>query len=94
MAAKLFQNVKYHLPSTLPDETQEDLSALLENHGTTRVQSVYDETMTHIITNSAIFEGWQDVDPEVVAIVSVGVPWCNGIPHVYFDYRSSGSSVR
>ncbi|KAJ7807838.1 hypothetical protein B0H14DRAFT_2871867 [Mycena olivaceomarginata] len=70
MAAKLFQDVKYHLPSTLPDESQEDLSALLETHGATRVQSVYDETVTHIITNSETFEGWQDVDPELVAIVS------------------------
>ncbi|KAJ7789070.1 glycoside hydrolase superfamily [Mycena olivaceomarginata] len=64
MAAKLFQNVKYHLPSTLPDETQQDLSTPRNTRRDTR--------------RVRTFEGWQDVDPELVAIVSVG-----GIPHSY-----------
>ncbi|KAK7057689.1 hypothetical protein R3P38DRAFT_2599145 [Favolaschia claudopus] len=55
----VFQNVRYHLPTTLSDERQSELETLLENHHATRADSVFDAT--HIITNSDKFEMWQEI---------------------------------
>ncbi|KAJ6497507.1 hypothetical protein C8R45DRAFT_129169 [Mycena sanguinolenta] len=64
----MFRNVKYHLPSTLAEERQRELAALLTAHHAERADSVFDAT--HIITNSETFEGWQDINPDSVKIVS------------------------
>ncbi|KAJ7270110.1 hypothetical protein B0H12DRAFT_1094605 [Mycena haematopus] len=63
-----FRNVKYYLPSTLPDERQSELEALLTAHHAERADSAFDAT--HIITNSETFEGWQDINTDSVKIVS------------------------
>jgi hypothetical protein len=67
----VFHGVRYHLPSTLPEERESQLTRLLTTYHATRADSIFDAT--YIITNSEAFEGWQDVDPQKVAIVSVGV---------------------
>ncbi|KAF7350976.1 Brct domain containing protein [Mycena sanguinolenta] len=64
----MFRNVKYHLPSTLAEERQRELAALLTAHHAERADSVFDAT--HIITNSETFEGWQDINMDSVKIVS------------------------
>ncbi|KAF8150492.1 hypothetical protein K438DRAFT_1865499 [Mycena galopus ATCC 62051] len=60
----VFRGVKYHLPSTLPDERHTELETLLTSHHAERADSVFDAT--HIITNSETFEGWQDVNAAVI----------------------------
>ncbi|KAJ7132847.1 hypothetical protein C8R43DRAFT_652591 [Mycena crocata] len=59
----IFNDVRYHLGSTLPEESRDQLDLLLREHGGTRADSVFDAI--YIITNSEAFEGWRDVKPGV-----------------------------
>ncbi|KAJ6590014.1 hypothetical protein DFH09DRAFT_1274284 [Mycena vulgaris] len=67
----IFNGVKYHLPSTLPDERELELTRLLIQHKATRADSIFDAT--HIITNSEAFEGWRDVGAEVKIVSDLWV---------------------
>lgn len=57
----LFDGVHYYLSSSLSPQRCTQLSLLLDNNGAVHTQSVDDSTLTHVITNSNRFEGWQDV---------------------------------
>jgi hypothetical protein len=56
----LFSGVHYHLSSSLSSKRQAELTYVLDNNGGSPVDSL-DPTLTHFITNSNLYEGWQDV---------------------------------
>ncbi|KAJ7647790.1 hypothetical protein FB45DRAFT_1020000 [Roridomyces roridus] len=61
----VFQGVKYHLASTLPDDRRDELTGLLTTHGAVQASSI--STATHVISDSDTgFEGWQDAKQENV----------------------------
>ncbi|KAJ7736891.1 hypothetical protein B0H16DRAFT_1326401 [Mycena metata] len=67
----VFRGVKYHLPSTVPDEKQLDLARVLNENHATRADSLFDAT--HVITTSEAFEGWQDVGKNTVVVSDLWV---------------------
>ncbi|KAJ3989917.1 hypothetical protein F5890DRAFT_975129 [Lentinula detonsa] len=62
--AQLFDKVVIYLPSSLAPVRVQQLSHLIESHGGTVTRSVDDATVTHVVTNSHRFEGWQSFQGE------------------------------
>ncbi|EGN97163.1 hypothetical protein SERLA73DRAFT_161344 [Serpula lacrymans var. lacrymans S7.3] len=61
----VFDNIKYHLPLSLPSDRRNELSSVLDINGA-RLVSL--DRATHVITNSSQFEGWQDIADGVFVI--------------------------
>lgn len=66
----LFQHTKYFLTNSLPLNRQEQLEYALSKNGAIKADSI--ASATHIITNSAHFDGCEAVK-EGVFIVSVSI---------------------
>jgi hypothetical protein len=57
----LFDDVYYRLASSFSSIRVDELSHILEINGAKLAQSIDDKALTHFITNSNRFEGWQDI---------------------------------
>jgi hypothetical protein len=57
----LFQGVCYHISPSLQHNRISELSHVLDINGAKPAKSIVDSTLTHLITNSNRFEGWQDI---------------------------------
>lgn len=66
----LFQDVRYFLPSSFPEDRAAELRLGLDKNGAVAVDST--NGATHIITNTNRFESWQEVG-DAVAVVTVRV---------------------
>jgi hypothetical protein len=73
----LFDDVCYHLASSLPPQRTAELSHVLDINGARQAESIDDNTLTHFITNSNRYERWQDVAAREEAgeliVVTVGI---------------------
>jgi hypothetical protein len=65
---KIFAGVHYYLSPSLDEETSTQLGVLLDQHGAAPKDAL--DGATHVITNSKLFEGWQDA-PKDAAVVTV-----------------------
>ncbi|KNZ74024.1 BRCT-containing protein 1 [Termitomyces sp. J132] len=57
----LFDGVRYSLSTSLSESRINELSHVLDSNGASCVQSIDDAALTHFITNSNSFEGWQEI---------------------------------
>ncbi|KAF8647813.1 hypothetical protein AX16_006533 [Volvariella volvacea WC 439] len=64
----LFQHVVYHLEHSIPPHRRTGLDHVLQTHRATPATGLKDPNLTHIITNSHRFEGWQDVSPTTLVV--------------------------
>ncbi|KAJ4001562.1 hypothetical protein F5050DRAFT_1723266 [Lentinula boryana] len=62
--AQLFDKVVIYLPSSFAPVRIQQLSHLIESHGGIVTRSADDATITHVVTNSHRFEGWQSFQGE------------------------------
>jgi hypothetical protein len=67
----LFDSIKYHLSPSLPRECKLEMETILDSNGAISVFS--SSQATHVIAESTRFEGWQEVESEKVAIVTVSI---------------------
>lgn len=66
----IFESVKYYLASCLAASRQLELATVLDRNGASQVESIEDNSLTHVITNSPHFDGAHKVR-QGVAIVAV-----------------------
>jgi hypothetical protein len=67
----IFDSVFYHLPLSLSPQRRTELSSVLDANGAQQVQ-LNRSKLTHVITNTNRFEGWESVkDREGVKVVTV-----------------------
>ncbi|KAK0212813.1 hypothetical protein DFS33DRAFT_1284670 [Desarmillaria ectypa] len=67
----LFQDIKYFLPSSFPEDRAAELRLGLNQNGAVAVDSINEAT--HIITNTNRFECWQDVDDAIAVVTDLWV---------------------
>ncbi|KAK0461234.1 uncharacterized protein EV420DRAFT_1531024 [Desarmillaria tabescens] len=67
----LFQDIKYFLPSSFPEDRAAELRLGLNQNGAVAVDSM--KEATHIITDTNRFECWQDVDDTVAVVKDLWV---------------------
>lgn len=53
----IFESVKYYLAACLPASRQLELATVLDRNGASQVESIEDNSLTHVITNSPHFDG-------------------------------------
>ncbi|KAL0579150.1 regulator of Ty1 Transposition [Marasmius crinis-equi] len=69
----LFDNIRYFLSDSIPADNQDELIDELNGKGAKRVKSL--SSCTHVITNSAAFEGYQEVGENVKVVSGLGGQW-------------------
>ncbi|PBK74517.1 hypothetical protein ARMSODRAFT_952169 [Armillaria solidipes] len=67
----LFQDVRYFLPSSFPEDRAAELRLGLDKNGAVAVDSM--NGATHIITNTNRFESWQEVGDAVAVVTDLWV---------------------
>ncbi|KAK0225943.1 hypothetical protein IW262DRAFT_726268 [Armillaria fumosa] len=67
----LFQDVRYFLPSSFPEDRAAELRLGLDKNGAVAVDSM--NGATHIITNTNRFENWQEVGDDVAVVTDLWV---------------------
>ncbi|KAJ3755591.1 hypothetical protein EV360DRAFT_85757 [Lentinula raphanica] len=65
--AQIFNKLVIYLPSSLSAIRSRQLTDLIETHGGTVARSADDTTITHVVTNSHRFEGWQNFQGETTS---------------------------
>lgn len=61
----LFENVLYHISQSLPEETQTEISRILDHNGATPVDL---KNATHVISNTIEFEGCDKLASNVACV--------------------------
>lgn len=76
----LFTGVHYYLSSSLSSQRQAELAHVLDNNGGSHINSIASPILTHLITNTNRYEGWQDVaareEAGELAVVTVNGTLC------------------
>ncbi|KAF9499450.1 hypothetical protein BDN71DRAFT_1442113 [Pleurotus eryngii] len=72
----IFESVKYYLASCLPAPRQLELATVLDRNGASQVESIEDNSLTHVITNSPHFDGAHRVKQGVITVADKWVDRC------------------
>ncbi|KDQ26961.1 hypothetical protein PLEOSDRAFT_168763 [Pleurotus ostreatus PC15] len=72
----IFESVKYYLASCLAASRQLELATVLDRNGASQVESIEDNSLTHVITNSPHFDGAHKVRQGAAIVADKWVDRC------------------